>query len=336
MVTVSVIIPVYNVEKYLEETLNCLLHQDFEDAEFILVNDGSKDSSPDICRKFEAMDSRFIVIDQPNGGPAKARNTGIDYASGEYICFIDADDLLSDNALNEMYEKVQGFDILVHGTDFIGDYDEVPAWIANASDIKRADYNDFSIGKIFSVNGCGPVLWLHFIKSSLIKDNNLHIDEKLFVGEDFSFAVNYFSYAKKVRFVPDKYYSYRLFRQGSLMTTYQKKPKEKLEQSLLMSRVIYNTIKDRMKNDDEAPIINAIIVFNFRDLYRLECEDMAEYASILVRYLDVLHIESHIHILSGITIMMYGYARGIIDKTVRITSDVKDRITKDYWNLFMS
>ncbi|MCQ2085799.1 MAG: glycosyltransferase, partial [archaeon] len=205
MVKISVIIPVYNVENYLRESLDSLMNQSFEDAEFIMVNDGSKDSSPDICREYTEKDSRFILIDQPNGGPAKARNTGIDAAKGEYICFMDSDDLLAEEALQKMYDLVQGYDILVHGTDFIGDFDEVPQWIAGAQKIKRTDVEDFSVRHIFSMYGCGPVLWLHFIKADLIQKEHLRINENLTIGEDFSFAVTYFANAEKVRFVPDKF-----------------------------------------------------------------------------------------------------------------------------------
>lgn len=335
MVKISVIIPVYNVENYLRESLDSLMNQSFEDAEFIMVNDGSKDSSPDICREYTEKDSRFILIDQPNGGPAKARNTGMDAAKGEYICFMDSDDLLAEEALQKMYDLVQGYDILVHGTDFIGDFDEVPQWIAGAQKIKRTDVEDFSVRHIFSMYGCGPVLWLHFIKADLIQKEHLRINENLTIGEDFSFAVTYFANAEKVRFVPDKFYAYRLFRKGSLMTTFQDMPKEKLDQSLYMSKVIYKSIQDKIKPTDEAAIINVLLIFNFRDFYRLDESDIETYSKILEQYMDILHIESHARELSGMNIMMLGYLKGIKDGSVKISDRARSMTAQEYWKMFM-
>ncbi|MCQ2070791.1 MAG: glycosyltransferase family 2 protein [archaeon] len=335
MVKISVIIPVYNVEKYLRESMDSLMNQSFQDAEFIMVDDGSKDSSPDICREYTEKDKRFKLISQPNGGPAKARNTGMDAAKGEYICFMDSDDLLAEEALQKMYDMVQGYDILVHGTEFIGDYDEVPAWISVADRIEQADIEDFSVRHIFSMFGCGPVLWLHFIKADLIQKEHLRINENLTIGEDFSFAVTYFANAKKVKFVKDKFYAYRLFRKGSLMTTFQDMPKEKLDQSLYMSKVIYNSIKDKIKPTDEAAIINILLIFNFRDFYRLDEDCILEYADTLERYMDVLHIESHAKELSGMNIMMLGYLKGIKDGSVKISNRNRSMTAQEYWKMFV-
>lgn len=335
MTKISVIIPVYNVETYLRETLDCLLNQSFQDAEFIMVNDGSKDSSPAICQEYVDKDQRFVLINQQNGGPAKARNTGMDAAKGDYICFMDADDLIAEESLSKMYQMVQGYDILVHGTEFIGEYDRVPAWIANAGNIQNKDYDDFTIKDIFSVYGCGPVLWLHFIKADLIQKNRIRIDEDLFIGEDFAFAVKYFANAKKVRFVSDKFYSYRLFRKDSLMTTYQEKPREKLDQALLMSKSIYYSIQEKIRPEDEAAIINVLLIFNFRDLYRLDDEGIIEYAPLFMRYLDRLHILDHLSELTGINIMMYGFIRGYYDGTLRIGNERKEQTAQEYWNMFV-
>ncbi|MCQ2079843.1 MAG: glycosyltransferase [archaeon] len=335
MVKISVIIPVYNVERYLRESLDSLLNQSFRDAEFIMVNDGSTDSSHDICQEYVGRDDRFVLIDQPNGGPARARNTGMDAATGDYICFMDSDDLLAEEALQKMFDLVQGYDILVHGTEFIGDYDEVPAWISVAEKIKRADVEDFSIRHIFSMYGCGPVLWLHLVKADLIQRDRLRINENLTIGEDFSFAVTYFANARRVRFVPDKLYSYRLFRKGSLMTTFQDMPREKLDQSLYMSKVIYNSIKDKIRPTDEAAMINVLLIFNFRDFYRLEEDCILEYADILERYMRVLHIESHARELSGMNIMMLGYLKGIRDGSVKISERNRSMTAQEYWKMFI-
>ena len=90
--TFSIIVPVYNVEQYLENCINSVLNQSFRNFQLILVDDGSKDSSGEICDRFAQKDRRVKVIHKPNAGVSAARNTGIDIAAGQFICFIDSDD----------------------------------------------------------------------------------------------------------------------------------------------------------------------------------------------------------------------------------------------------
>lgn len=334
MVEISVIIPVYNVEKYLPETLECLSGQSFEDAEFILVDDGSKDGSLAICREFAARDPRFVVISQVNGGPARARNTGMDAAVGRYICFMDSDDLLADEALSRMHDMVRGYDVLIHSTDFIGDYDTVPAWISDASKVKDEVCENFCVRDIFTRRGCGPVLWLHMVRAELIQKEHLRIDEKLFIGEDFSFAATYLLRAERVRFVSDKFYRYRLFRQGSIMTTFQECPREKLDQALAMSRTMFLSIRDRIRPTDETAMIQALLIFNFRDIYRLPEEDQKRYSKVLVMYLNSLHAPDHLAEFRGKVLMMYGYIKGVDDGSLRVGTHWDIEVIQEYWDMF--
>ena len=97
----SVIIPIYNVEDYLEQCVNSVLNQTYKDLEIILVNDGSKDKCPEMCDDFAKKDERILVLHKKNGGLSSARNFGMDHASGKYILFLDSDDYWSEKeALN--------------------------------------------------------------------------------------------------------------------------------------------------------------------------------------------------------------------------------------------
>ncbi len=106
----SVIVPAYNSEKYIEETLDCLLSQTERDIEVIVVNDGSSDSTADILGRYSAKDSRVVPVNQVNSGVSAARNNGIECAVGEYIIFIDSDDLLSADALEKLYSALKSTD----------------------------------------------------------------------------------------------------------------------------------------------------------------------------------------------------------------------------------
>jgi glycosyltransferase involved in cell wall biosynthesis len=107
MTMISVIVPIYNAEKYLEECLNSLVNQTLQDIEFILVNDGSTDSSPSICELFKAKYKKIILIHKPNGGQMSSYIEGIKYAKGDYIGFVDSDDYVDNTMFQIMYDKVK-------------------------------------------------------------------------------------------------------------------------------------------------------------------------------------------------------------------------------------
>lgn len=119
MAKISVIIPVYNVEEYLERCLNSVVNQTFKDLEIICVNDGSTDSSGEILQKFARKDARIKIIKRPNGGLSAARNTGLEVMSGEYFAFLDSDDWIDLNFYEKLYEKAKEFDADIAMTDFI-------------------------------------------------------------------------------------------------------------------------------------------------------------------------------------------------------------------------
>lgn len=105
-VQVSIIVPVYNVKRYLTECLDSILSQTYNNYELILIDDGSTDGSEAICDEFAEKDSRIIVIHKENGGIAEARNLGISKAKGEYICFVDSDDIVATTYIQVLYENV--------------------------------------------------------------------------------------------------------------------------------------------------------------------------------------------------------------------------------------
>lgn len=105
MQLISVIVPIYKVEKYLRECINSVINQTYKNLEIILVDDGSPDSCPDICDEYANIDPRIKVIHRENGGLSAARNSGIDICTGEYIFFLDSDDILDKDAIAFLYKK---------------------------------------------------------------------------------------------------------------------------------------------------------------------------------------------------------------------------------------
>lgn len=110
---VSVIIPVYNAQDFLDDTIKSVLNQTFKDFELLLVDDGSKDCSPEICDKYAVKDPRVKVFHKPNGGVSSARNLGLDNAKGEFIAFADNDDRMFPEFLETMTGNIAGYDLML-------------------------------------------------------------------------------------------------------------------------------------------------------------------------------------------------------------------------------
>ena len=113
MPLISVIVPIYNAEKFLDKCLDSISNQSYKNLEIILINDGSTDSSLDICQKWKSKDERIILIDRENEGVSKSRNEGIDIAKGDYISFVDSDDFLDKDCFNILMKNNNDYDIIV-------------------------------------------------------------------------------------------------------------------------------------------------------------------------------------------------------------------------------
>lgn len=213
----SIVVPVYNVEKYLNECVDSILNQSFTDFELILVDDGSKDNSPAICDKYEASDSRVKVIHKVNGGVSAARNTGIDNCSGEWIVFVDSDDsigksLLEDcnNAINETKAEICCFELtedesLIKTNSNKGAYQQFgKAEIENLQvAIFNRDCQTFARDLIKAPHPAKCFL------RSVINDNGLRFNEKLTNGEDGIFNLYYLQNISRGVYVKEKLYFYR-------------------------------------------------------------------------------------------------------------------------------
>lgn len=120
---ISVIIPIYNVEKYLSECIESVIVQDYKNVEIILVDDGSPDNCPKICDEYEKKDDRIKVIHKKNGGLSDARNEGIKAATGNYICFVDSDDYIEKDYISYMYNNLKKYDVKISACGYVHVYE---------------------------------------------------------------------------------------------------------------------------------------------------------------------------------------------------------------------
>lgn len=221
----SIIIPVYNVEKYLRECLESVLCQTYEDWEAICINDGSTDGSATILEEYAAKDSRFKVISQSNGGLSVARNSGLEAASGDYVLFLDSDDYLEKDALSVIAESLSNEDLLCFSGrrffDESGEYEKADDLPKDSFETGWEYYSKHALDKRNFAFVC---VVLRCYRRAYLLENRLRFKPGIY-HEDNMFTPLACYYAKKVKVIPDALYDYRV-RGSSIMTTRSLKHKE--------------------------------------------------------------------------------------------------------------
>lgn len=205
---VSIIVPVYNAEDNIKRCLESLINQTYENIEIITVNDGSKDNSLQIIQDIALSDNRIKVFDKSNGGVSSARNLGIKNAGGKYLMFVDADDLITSDAVENCINSVSDFDAVqflmnsVYSDGSVGLYTNI-----------YNDYNDgeLDLNKVINLLlsgqvSCGSCTYLY--KTDIIKNKNLLFDEELDYGEDFLFVLNYMLNIDSITLIAKPLYQY--------------------------------------------------------------------------------------------------------------------------------
>lgn len=210
---VSIVVPIYNMGNIADKCLRGLLKQDYNNLEYIFVNDGSTDNSLEVCRCIAEEDARVKVFSTENRGSGPARNYGIVKSKGEYIYFPDADDYLRKDAISTLIKKVNEFpdaDLFVFGFNNVNekgsiiDVKRYPNQVFNADDLRK-DYSQ-CMGTRTQL-GIQGAPWNKFFKMTVIKDNYLEYPS-LRRHQDEGFIARYMCFASKVVFMSDVLYSY--------------------------------------------------------------------------------------------------------------------------------
>ena len=190
---ISVIVPVYNVEQYLRRCIDSILSQTFSDFELLLIDDGSKDKSGDICDEYAAKDARIRVFHKVNGGVSSARNLGLVKANGEFIFFVDSDDYLDNTHLENYSKDIDNFDLIFQGYKLV---DETTGKILEKKTFHEIETLDFEssmnvMEQIFSIgNFFGPT-WNKIFRASIISENEIKFKEDVNLREDEIFTFSY-------------------------------------------------------------------------------------------------------------------------------------------------
>lgn len=257
MPKISFIMPVYNVEKYIDKCLDSIINQTFDDFELIIIDDGSPDGSPDICDNLAARDSRVRVIHKQNGGVSAARNDGIDASTGDWLYFVDSDDWLELDAAERLVQTAED-----------GDFDCVMSYAEKVfSDGRKIESPTFDspfstddsdeIGRVqkyvlyqrcsehytsrTKVGYAAP--WGKFVRGSLVRENKVYFDPYLRgVFDDGLWSLHLFDYVKSFAYIHQKTYNYRMV-EGSLTHSFkpnametQERGYERVEEWLIKTR----------------------------------------------------------------------------------------------------
>lgn len=201
---VSIIIPVYNVEKYLHQCVDSVIAQTFTNFEVLLIDDGSTDASREICDKYVRKDKRIRVFHKRNGGVSSARNLGLEKALGKWVSFVDADDWIEKDMVDNLISFCKS---------------EADTILCSARSVRpNGEQNLFNLDNRFfdSVDSFLAqsyhhwAVWGYLLSVSIIRNNKIHFEEQISMSEDCLFLIKYFSYAHSFHTLKKELYNYRI------------------------------------------------------------------------------------------------------------------------------
>lgn len=257
---ISIIVPVYNVEQYLDRCLNSIVNQSFSDIEIILIDDGSPDNSPSLCDKWAKRDKRIKVIHKKNGGLGYARNSGLEIAEGEYVAFVDSDDYVAIDMYEKLYFSTDCGQVDVvycglkqelsdGGFEYIHDYDTISEF--NCDKVKKIALSFLHKTELVEKRLFMSV-WHGIYKRDIIEKNYIRFFSERDIGsEDLPFQVQFCLNAQTIKFMPDYLYTY-CFNSKSLSHKFEKSKFDaafKLRE--LMIKIVNNNEDSRFYIDAE-------------------------------------------------------------------------------------
>ena len=258
----SVIIPVYNAQDVLAAAVESVLSQGIDAVEVILVNDGSRDGSLEICQEYARNDPRFRVINQANSGPGAARNAGLFHASGQYVLFVDSDDSLQPGTLNCLLQTVQAdqADLAIAHFNIL----------MNNQTLDRGFIKDDCVlerDAFFHVLAQRPgsyyysALWNKLYSNQIIRDNKIVFDQSFTWGEDFDFNMHYYRFVNSVSFFKEPIYNYKRAYSGQTWRTMFE-----VGSNILIKKRLYQSLKSLY---DHAGLFNKYKPYIYRYIFNV-------------------------------------------------------------------
>lgn len=288
MTRLSVVVPVYNVEDWVDRCLESLVGQDFEDFEVVCVNDGSTDGSRERLAAWEAADPRVRVVDQANAGLSGARNAGIRAARGEYVSFLDADDRYLPGACGRMVSALDeaGADVLVFGGRVYPEDAPCPEWIPESLSPRDVTYDAFSMDLLLK-EASRPFAWRLALRRGFILERDLFFDEGLRFGEDQLYCFAVYPRSGRTALISDELYEYQVVREGSLMSSLRADFGAKmLEHNKVVERILADWDAGGFLRPHAADLVAFALDFSLYDALKLADDAYRPVAEGLCRVLS--------------------------------------------------
>ena len=336
MTKISIIIPVFNVEKYLKRCVDSILEQKNNNFEIILVDDGSTDKSPEICDLYADQYSNVLVIHKVNSGPSDARNAGLDLATGEWVMFVDSDDYVRNDCFEKILRSLSNrVDLLIFGSSFFDETGQLikQSTLDNSTFVLYGEQQklDFVIQQLLMCK-VGWEVWGKVFKRNLIEKYQLRFPKNIMIAEDQLFCVCYCMHSSLINIIKDHLYCYTV-RQNSIMSDYGKR--NNISTISRLSKYGYDhclTFEEECKIFiKEYPIINyQILDVEFRRLEKLYGYSRKDFRSIILssKHTDYLMDQFKGLIKNRKTLIKYFG----MHKSMRIESDIRYYLNGCYFS----
>lgn len=245
---VSIIIPIYNAENYIKDCISSIINQTYKNIEIIIINDGSSDNSENICLEFQKIDQRILYYNQINSGVTKARAKGVSLSTGEWISFVDADDILTPNAIDLLIKYSENSDIIIGKIQEFHDESNIyiPQTKASITHYNRNQYIKLLLGRTkLKIHGpCAKI-----IKKSLFNETIFMIPEEIKRGEDFIMNLKLAINSKSITYIPKSIYLYRQHPNSSIHRFQTNWKHEKLFLKYLLQPIYNQRLEKEFQNE---------------------------------------------------------------------------------------
>lgn len=254
---ISVVVPVYNVERFLDRCVQSLLNQTLKDIEIILVDDGSPDHCPQMCDKYALQDSRIKIVHKPNAGLGLARNSGLEVSMGEYVAFVDSDDYVDTSIYETLYREAirNDADAVFCGfktENLSGSWSDSKE-VESATIFKESDLTNFMLDMVASSpkeqkeRSYYMSVWHAIYRRRIIEDHDIKfLSERDVASEDIPFQVDFMKNAETIMYIPQNLYYYCL-NSTSLTATFKREKYDRF-------KYLYFLLKDKLRDIEEGNV----------------------------------------------------------------------------------
>lgn len=286
-IKVSIIIPVYNSEKYLRQCLDSVVKQTLKDIEIIVINDGSTDNTLKIIQEYATKYKNIKIIDKQNEGCYKARNIGLETATGEYIAFLDSDDYIESNIYEKLYLKAKQTNADIVSSNY---------YISQNNKLKVVDFSssakllEKSNNKVIGAKNIilDAIIWNRIFKRQMLVEKQITFHSDIYMADDAFFHIITMLNAEKIVYISDILYTYRILRKNSITASYN----ERNFDCIKVARRIFDYAIANNKNSFMPQVVAYVLRLNILGYNRIGFFYKEQYFKQMCKFIDDYSITS--------------------------------------------